>query len=57
MKLEADIEAKEREVAELERSLATDWANVDAAAAYRHAREELEALIASWEQLFEQTSA
>ena len=57
MKLEAEIEAKEREVAELERSLATDWANVDAAAAYRHAREELEALIASWEQLFEQTSA
>ena len=34
-----------------------DWANVDAAAAYRHAREELEALIASWEQLFDQTSA
>ena len=57
VKLEADIEAKEHEVAELERSLATDWANVDAAAAYRHAREELEALIASWEQLFEQTSA
>ncbi len=57
VKLEAEIEAKEREVAELERSLATDWANVDAAAAYRHAREELEALIASWEQLFEQTSA
>ena len=57
VKLEADIEAKEREVAELERSLATDWANVDAAAAYRHAREELDGLIASWEQLFEQTSA
>jgi ATP-binding cassette subfamily F protein 3 len=57
VKLEAEIEAKEREVAELERSLATDWANVDAAAAYRHAREELEALIASWELLFEQTSA
>jgi ATP-binding cassette subfamily F protein 3 len=57
VKLEADIEAKEREVADLERSLATDWANVDAAAAYRHAREELDALIASWEQLFEQTSA
>jgi ATP-binding cassette, subfamily F, member 3 len=57
VEMEAEIEAKEREVADLERSLATDWANVDAAAAYRHAREELEALIAGWEQLFEQTSA
>ena len=35
---------------ELERALATDWANVDTAAAYRRSREELEALIASWEQ-------
>jgi ATP-binding cassette subfamily F protein 3 len=57
VELEADIEAKEREVAELEGTLAGDWANVDAAAAYRRAREELEALIARWEQLFEQTSA
>ncbi len=57
MKLEADIEAKELEVAELERTLAADWANVDAAAAYRHAREELDGLIARWERLFEQTSA
>jgi cell division protein FtsB len=57
VKLEAEIEAKEREVAELERALAGDWANVDAAAAYRRAREELEGLIARWEQLFEQTSA
>jgi ATP-binding cassette, subfamily F, member 3 len=55
--LEAEIEAKEREVAELERTLAADWANVDAAAAYRHGREELEGLLARWERLFEQTSA
>ena len=44
-------------VAELERRLAGDWANVEAAAAYRHAREELEALLARWELLFDQTSA
>ena len=44
-------------MAELERRLAGDWANVDAAAAYRHAREELEALLARWELLFDQTSA
>ncbi len=57
VEMEAEIEAKEREVADLERALADDWANVDTAAAYRHAREELEGLIARWEQLFEQTSA
>jgi ATP-binding cassette subfamily F protein 3 len=57
VELEAEIEAKERDVAELERTLAADWADVDAAAAYRRAREELEGLISRWEQLFEQTSA
>jgi ATPase subunit of ABC transporter with duplicated ATPase domains len=57
VELEAEIEAKESEVAELERRLAGDWANVDAAASYRHAREELEALLARWELLFDQTSA
>jgi ATP-binding cassette subfamily F protein 3 len=57
VELEAEVEEKEREVAELERRLADDWANVDTAAAYRHAREELESLVARWEQLFEQTSA
>jgi ATP-binding cassette, subfamily F, member 3 len=57
IELEAEIETKESEVAELERRLADDWANVDTAAAYRHAREELEALLARWELLFDQTSA
>ncbi len=57
VELEAAIETKESEVAELERRLAGDWANVEAAAAYRHAREELEALLARWELLFDQTSA
>ena len=53
--IEAEIEAKEGEVAELERRLAEDWANVDTASAYRRARDELDGLLARWEQLFEQT--
>ena len=57
VELEAEIETKEVEVAELERRLAEDWANVDTTAAYRHAREELEALLARWELLFDQSSA
>ena len=57
VELEAAIETKEVEVAELERRLAGDWANVDTAAAYRHARDELEALLARWELLFDQSSA
>ena len=57
VQLEAEVESKEREVADLERRLAEDWGDVDTATAYRHAREELESLLARWEQLFEQTSA
>jgi ATP-binding cassette, subfamily F, member 3 len=52
-RLEADIAAREERVAELERSLADDWADVDRVAAYRRAREELDALLARWEALFE----
>jgi ATP-binding cassette, subfamily F, member 3 len=51
--LEAEIERKEQSVAELEKRLAGDWANVDAVAAYRREREELEALFARWETLVE----
>src|SRR6476646_2169388 len=47
--LEAEIEQKEQSVAELEKRLAGDWANVDAVAAYRREREELEALFERWE--------
>jgi len=57
VEVEAEIESKEREVAELERTLADDWANVAAAAAYRNAREELDGLLARWERLFDQSSA
>jgi ATP-binding cassette subfamily F protein 3 len=56
-RIEAEIEGKEREVAELERRLAQDWANVDTAAAYRRTRDELDVLLARWEELFGQTPA
>ncbi len=56
-RVEAEIEAKEQAVAELERRLADDWANVDTVAAYRRARDELEALFARWESLVESAQA
>jgi ATP-binding cassette subfamily F protein 3 len=56
-RLEAEIETKEQAVADLERRLADDWADVDAVAAYRRAREELEALFARWETLVESAQA
>ena len=44
---------REAEIAELERKLAEDWSNVDVVAAHRRARDELQALLSRWEQLFE----
>jgi uncharacterized coiled-coil protein SlyX len=55
-RLEAEIAAREAAVAELERRLAEDWANVDTVTAHRHARDELQALLARWEDLFERRS-
>jgi ATP-binding cassette, subfamily F, member 3 len=55
--LESEIEEKEQVVAALERRLADDWADVDAVAAYRRGREELEALFARWETLVESAQA
>jgi ATP-binding cassette, subfamily F, member 3 len=55
--LEADISAREEAVVELERALADDWANVEKLAEHRRARDELQALIARWEELFEQAQA
>ena len=51
--VEAQIEAQERLVADLERHLAENWGDPDAIAAHRAAREELQALLARWETLFE----
>ncbi len=56
-RLEAQITAAEGRVSELERSLAEDWADVDALSAHRRSREELEALLARWEELFERAQA
>ena len=55
--VEADIERQEAAVAELERKLAEDWGNVELLAAHRAARNELQALLARWETLFERSGA
>jgi ATP-binding cassette, subfamily F, member 3 len=52
-RLEADIAGREAEIADLERRLAEDWSNVDVVAAHRRARDELQTLLARWEELFE----
>ncbi len=55
--VEADIQRQEAAVAELERKLAEDWGNVELLAAHRAARNELQALLARWETLFERSGA
>jgi ATP-binding cassette subfamily F protein 3 len=55
--LEAEISAQEESLAALEQRLAEDWGDVDAVAAHKHARDQLEALLARWERLFEQSQA
>jgi ATP-binding cassette subfamily F protein 3 len=49
--IEDEIEAAERRVTELERTLAADWTDAEAIAAHRAAREELQTLLARWEEL------
>jgi ATPase subunit of ABC transporter with duplicated ATPase domains len=56
-RLEADIAAAEARIADLERKLADDWTNMDVLGAHRTARDELIALIARWEVLFEDAHA
>ena len=55
--LEGRISQQEQAVADLERRLAQDWGDVDALAAHRQAREELQGLISRWERLFEEAQA
>jgi hypothetical protein len=55
--VESEIAAREHAVAELEQRLAEDWADADTLAAHRAARDELQELLARWEQLFDQTRA
>jgi ATP-binding cassette, subfamily F, member 3 len=56
-RLEAEIAAQEQTIAALEQRLADDWADMDVVAAHKHARDELEALLARWERLFEASQA
>ena len=56
-RLEAEIAAREETVSELERRLADDWSDVETLAAHRRARDELQALLARWEELFERSQA
>ena len=56
-RLEAEIAAVEVRVAELERALSDDWTNMDTLTAHRAARDELAALLARWEVLFEEAHA
>jgi ATP-binding cassette subfamily F protein 3 len=56
-RLEAEIESTEARIAELERRLAEDWTNMDVLGAHRAARDELTALLARWEVLFEEAPA
>jgi hypothetical protein len=55
-RIEAEIAARESEVAELEQKLAADWTNVEVLAAHKMSRDALQALLSRWEQLFEQAS-
>ena len=55
--IEASIQARELELAELERQLAEDWGNAETLAAHTAAREDLQPLLERWEQLFEAAQA
>ncbi len=50
--VEREVERAEARVAELERKLAEDWADVTLVDAHRAARMELEGLLRRWEELF-----
>jgi ATP-binding cassette subfamily F protein 3 len=51
--LELEISRAEQRIAELEQQLSADWTNVDLVSSHRAARDDVEALLARWEQLFE----
>jgi ATP-binding cassette subfamily F protein 3 len=50
--LEGEIASVEARIAELERTLADDWTNIDVLGAHRAARNELVTLLERWEVLF-----
>ena len=51
-RLEGEIAGVETRIAELERTLADDWTNMDVLGAHRAARDELVTLLERWEVLF-----
>src|SRR6266511_2061256 len=51
--LESEIAAREEALSGLERKLADDWADVETLQAHRRARDELQAMLGRWEELFE----
>ncbi len=55
--IEAEIAAHEEAVADLERRLADDWSDVETLTAHRRARDELQALLSRWEEVFERSQA
>jgi quinol monooxygenase YgiN len=56
-RVEAEIAVREAEVATLEQRLAEDWSDVDALSAHKRSRDALQALLARWEELFDQAQA
>ena len=56
-RIEAQIAAGEQRVADLELQLADDWSDMAKLSAHRQARDELQALLERWEQLFERSQA
>ena len=54
-RIEAQIAEGEQRVAELELQLADDWSDMAKLSAHRQARDELQALLERWEQLFERS--
>jgi ATP-binding cassette subfamily F protein 3 len=55
--VESRIQTLEQRVAELEQQLAVDWSDMDALTSHRAARDELQQLLARWEELFEAAQA
>ena len=54
--IERQIEEQESLIARIEGRLAEDWADADAVAAHRAAREELQSLLARWEQMLDEVA-
>jgi ATP-binding cassette, subfamily F, member 3 len=55
--IEAEIEQKEDEVAELEQRLVADWSDAAAISAHRAAQEELRGLLSRWEKLMDEVAS